>query len=45
MSTNGWGRLFSYGSCALGIFFAGSTTQLWFAAIGCAGIILQSLDA
>ncbi len=45
MFMDGWGRLLSYGSCALGIIFAGSTTQLWFAAISCSGIIAQSLDS
>lgn len=45
MFTDGWGKALSYGSCALGIMFAASTTQMWFAAISCAGIIIHSLDA
>ena len=44
MFTDGWGKVLSYGSCALGIMFAVSTTQLWFAAIGCAGIIVAAAD-
>ena len=44
MFMDGWGRLLGYGSCALGIVFATTTTQLWWAAISCAGIIAQSLD-
>ena len=44
MFTDGWGRLISYGSCALGIILAVSSTQLWWAAISCSGIIAQSLD-
>ena len=44
MFTDGWGKVLSYGSCALGIIFAGSTLQLWFAAIGCAGIIIAAAD-
>ena len=42
--TDGWGKVLRYGSCALGIIFAGSTAQLWFAAIGCAGIIIDASD-
>ena len=44
MFTDGWGKVLSYGSCALGIIFAGSTMQLWFASIGCASIIIAAAD-
>ena len=44
MFMDGWGKLLGYGSCALGLFFAGSTAQFWFAAISCAGILADSFD-
>ncbi len=44
MFTDGWGKVLSYGMCAAGIILAGTTTQLWFAAISCAGIIIAAAD-
>jgi hypothetical protein len=42
---DGWGRALQYVSCAISIAIAVGTEAIIVAAIGCAGLIAQALDA